>query len=221
MRICFITLFPEFVENYFKIGVLGRAVTDSILKISFINPRTYSNLPHNHVDDRPYGGGSGMVLRADIMKSALDATLQLLGLEHDYDRSLHKVVLMSASGSQYTQEAAKQYSKFESLILICGRYEGIDQRFIESYVDESISVGSYVLSGGEIPALAVVDAVVRLIPGVLGNPDSLKDESHSEHISIEYPHYTRPEVFEGKSVPDVLLSGDHKKIEEWRKSHSS
>jgi tRNA (guanine37-N1)-methyltransferase len=222
MHLVFISLFPEFIEQYFSFGVLGRAKKQDILKTSFYNPRDFSDLPHRHVDDHPYGGGSGMVMRADILKKTLEKVCEDLCIDiRNYDRSKHMVVLMSASGDKFNQPTAQALSAMETLIFVSGRYEGIDQRFIDLYVDKSLSIGEYVLSGGEVPSLVCADVICRLIPKVLGNPDSLLEESHTNGYGNEYPHYTRPAVFDGASVPDELMSGNHSFIKKWRNDHKS
>lgn len=167
------------------------------------------------VDDRPYGGGVGMILKANVLTQAWKKTLEKPGL----GRGVPKLtVLMSASGKPFNQQKAKDLSQIDHLIIICGRYEGVDQRFTDKYVDEEISIGDYVLMGGEIPAMVVIEALTRLIPGVLKNESAAKGDSFSIYNGIlEYPHYTRPEVFEREKVPQVLLSGDHQKITEWRR----
>ena len=221
MKLIFITLFPEVIYRYFKFGVLSSGLRRGLFQVLIYNPRDYSDLPHRHVDDKPYGGGAGMILRPDVMKKCLELVFRECGLNiADYDRSENRVILMSPSGKVFCQADAQSYSKLKTIILISGRYEGVDQRFVDKYVDDSVSVGSYVLTGGEIPSMAIADACLRLVPGVLGNPESLLEESHSKDIICEYPHYTRPEVFEGVRVPEVLLSGNPAKIKSWRKERS-
>lgn len=217
MRFVFISLFPEIIRAYFSQGILSRASQSELVSVSYYNPRDYSHLPHKHVDDHPYGGGSGMIIRADILKKTLTAAMVGVGLRlDDYDRSAHRVILLSASGKQFKQSTAREYAQLSTMVFICGRYEGIDQRFIDLYVDDQISVGEYVVSGGEAPAMLVADAISRLIPGVLGNPSSLVEESFSDQIRHEYPQYTRPAIFDGTAVPSELISGNHSLIKRWR-----
>lgn len=168
------------------------------------------------VDGKPYGGGVGMILKADVLARALQkTTTKRIGRRKAEDRR-QKIILTSASGTPYKQSKAEEYSKLNHLIIVCGHYEGVDQRFTDKYVDEEISIGDYVLTGGEIPAMVITDTVVRLIPGVLEKPEATKNESFSDTL-LEHPQYTRPEEFEGIKIPQVLLSGNHKKITEWRK----
>lgn len=175
------------------------------------NIRDYATDAHKTVDDTPYGGGAGMVMRADVLARAMEAVPKV------GQKRLN--VLMSAQGERFSQSVAAELALLDQLVLVCGRYEGVDERFIELFIDREISVGDYVLTGGEIPAMAVADAVVRLLPGVLGNSESLTAESFSDGL-LEYPHYTRPPEFKGLKVPDVLLSGHHKEIDKWRKEES-
>src|SRR3989339_1684646 len=212
-----ITIFPGIFTSYFNESILKRAQQKKILKINVHNLRDWSADKHHRVDDRPYGGGAGMLLMAEPIMRAVKTIRSKVK-----DKKL-KVVLLSAKGKKWTQTMAKRYAKSENVILICGRYEGVDER-VKKVVDEEISIGDYVLTGGEIGAMAIVDSVARLLPGVLGNKESAERESHSEPGLLEYPQYTRPEVFEAEGkkyrVPKVLLSGNHKKIEEWRGKHS-
>lgn len=215
MKISIISLFPEVFEPILNSSILKRAQKKGLVTFETVNLRDFGEGRHKIVDDRPYGGGAGMVLRADILALAL--------------KSIQKgrVILMSASGKPYKQENARKLSKLKHLIIICGHYEGIDQRFIDQYVDEEISIGDYVLTGGEIPAMVIVDSIVRLIPGVLKKPEAVENESFSNltlypipYTLIEGPQYTRPEKVEGKKVPDILLSGNHGEIAKWRKEKS-
>ncbi|OGF41104.1 tRNA (guanosine(37)-N1)-methyltransferase TrmD [Candidatus Falkowbacteria bacterium RIFOXYC2_FULL_47_12] len=212
-----ITIFPGIFTSYFNESILKRAQQKKILKINVHNLRDWSADKHHRVDDRPYGGGAGMLLMAEPIMRAVKTIRSKVK-----DKKL-KVVLLSAKGKKWTQTMAKRYAKSENVILICGRYEGVDER-VKKVVDEEISIGDYVLTGGEIGAMAIVDSVARLLPGVLGNEDSAVFESHAQPGVLEHPHYTRPEVLEiaGKNyrVPKVLLSGNHEKIEKWRKLKS-
>lgn len=209
MKFSIITLFPEVFEPIFNSSILKRAQKKGLVEFELINLRNFGEGKHKIVDDRPYGGGAGMVLRADILAKALKSITQ-------HDTAIQSyVILTSASGKPYKQAKAQQLSKLNHLILVCGHYEGVDQRFIDKYIDGEISIGDYVLTGGEIPAMVIVDSITRLIPGVLEKPEATVDESFSEGL-LEYPQYTRPEEFEGKKVPEVLLSGNHAEINKWR-----
>ena len=205
MKFEIITLFPELIDVYAKNGIIGRAVENKLFQIEYVNLRDYSQDKHKKVDDYPYGGGPGMLIKPEPMFSALDAIKK----HNSY------IVYLSPKGSLFNQKKARELSVKEHIVLIPGHYEGIDQRIIDKYVDEEISVGDYVLTSGELPALIIIDAVGRLLPGVLGSDESSKEESHSSDL-LEYPQYTRPESYMGLEVPEILLSGHHKNIEEWR-----
>lgn len=213
-----ITIFPEILDSYFKEGMIGRAIGDKIIKIKTVNPRKWTGDKHRTVDDSPYGGGAGMVMKAEPIYQAIKSITKGKKLKS------RKVVLLSAKGSTWNQAKAREYAKLKEVVFVCGRYEGVDERVL-NFIDEEISLGDYVLTGGELGAAVVIDSVTRLLPGVLGNAESAKDESHSVEGVLEYPQYTRPDVLTlGKKkykVPEVLLSGDHKKIAEWRKENSS
>lgn len=210
MKFGVVTLFPEMITHACSAGVVGRALKKNILKLATVNPRDFTHDAHHTVDNKPYGGGAGMVMKVE----PLYAAVKKLAPRRSKTR---RVILLSASGRPFTQQVAAEYAKkYRELIFVCGRYEGVDARVSELVCDEELSVGPFVLSGGEIAALAVIDAVARLVPNVLGNEESLSEESHNEIGVGEYPQYTRPEVFKKLKVPDVLLSGDHKKIKEWR-----
>lgn len=213
MKYNLITIFPEIFSSYFKEGMIGRALNNKIIEIQKINLRDFTNDKHKTVDETPYGGGAGMLLKIEPLYRALKHLKTKPGLK------TKRIILLSASGETWTQKKAQDYSKLKEITFICGRYEGVDDR-IKEFIDEEISVGNYVLTGGELPALTIIDSITRLIPDVLGNNESLKDESHSQEYLLEYPQYTRPEVFRyGKktlSVPKILLSGNHKEIKEWR-----
>jgi len=206
MRFDIVTLFPELIEVYAKNGIIGRAVENNYFQLNYVNLRDFSENKHKKVDDYPYGGGPGMLIKPEPMFKALDAIKK----DNSY------IIYLSPKGNLFTQKKAKELSEKEHLILIAGHYEGIDQRIIDKYVDEEISMGDYVLTSGELPVLMIVDAVGRLLPGVLGSDESAIDESHSNNL-LEYPQYTRPESYFDMNVPEILLSGHHKKIEEWRK----
>lgn len=209
MKYDIITLFPELMEVYIQNGIIGRAVEKRLFDINYVNLRDFSQDKHRKVDDYPYGGGPGMLLKPEPMFNALDAIKK----DNSY------VIYLSPKGNLFTQKKAAELSKKEHLILIAGHYEGIDERIIDKYVDEEISMGDYVLTSGELPVLTLVDAVSRLIPGVLGSDESSVEESHSNNL-LEYPQYTRPESYGGYEVPEILLSGHHKKISEWRRFKS-
>ena len=211
-----ITIFPEIFDSYFKESILKRAQKRGLIKIKIHNLRKFTKDKHKTVDDRPYGGGAGMIFKVDIIFRAIKKILKK-------DKKT-RIILFSAKGKKFDQKKARVLKKYEQIVLICGRYEGVDERVAKHIADEELSIGDYVLTGGEIPAMVVVDAVSRLIPGVI-KKESLKEESFSG-FGTEYPQYTRPEVFDaGKNktkrrVPKVLLSGNHKKIQEWRKQKS-
>ncbi len=209
MQFDIITVLPD-AFGYLEQSILGRAQKGKKIKVRIHDLRTWTTDKHRTVDDRPYGGGPGMVLKVEPLHKAITAVRK--------KRGKVKVVLMSAKGESFTQIMARKWTKLDQLVLIAGRYEGVDERVME-YVDAEISIGDFVLTGGELPAMAIVDAVTRLLPGVLGKDASSVDESHSEAGLLEYPQYTRPEVFKRKRVPKELLSGDHKAIAAWQKKH--
>ncbi|AEC01741.1 tRNA (guanosine(37)-N1)-methyltransferase TrmD [Parasphaerochaeta coccoides] len=204
MNITILTLFPEMVEGFFTNSIMARSVASGLVMYKITNFRDYAEDRHHTCDDAPYGGGAGMVLKPEPLFKALEAA----------DAKNKHVVLPSPSGRRFTQEVAERLSKEKELLFICGHYEGIDQRVIDTYVDEELSVGDYVISSGEVAVLVMVDAIYRLIDGVISE-ESLKEESFSDGL-LEYPHYTRPETYCGKKVPDVLLSGHHANIARWR-----
>lgn len=218
MKISIITLFPEVFEPILNSSILKRAQKKGLVEFELVNLRDFGEGRHKIVDDRPYGGGVGMVLRTDILTKALKSIISQLPTAN-YQLL---TILMSASGTSYKQSKAKEFSMLDHLIIVCGHYEGVDQRFIDKYIDEEISIGDFVLTGGEIPAMAIVDSVTRLIPGVLEKEEATKEESFSPATSgqLEYPHYTRPEEFEGQKVPEILLSGNHGEIKKWREQKS-
>ena len=227
MKIDILTLFPEMFTNVFKESIVNRAQLKGVVEINIHNLRKWTKDNHKTVDDRPYGGGAGMIMMVEPIDLALqELKTQSLKLKTKTINS--KVILTSAKGKTYTQSKADEYSKLKHIIIVCGHYEGVDQRVADHLVDEEISVGNYVLSGGEIPAMVITDSVVRLIPGSLGNPESLLEESYSLPTTnnqqlitnLEYPQYTRPENYKGWKVPEILLSGNHKEIEKWRKRNS-
>ncbi len=207
MKFDVLTLFPEMFESL-KYSIIGRAVENDLININLINIRDFSKDKHKKVDDTPYGGGAGMVIRPDVVYDAYNSVKS----------ENSKVIYMSPQGKTLNQKKVENLSKENHLIILCGHYEGIDQRVIDKIVDEEISIGDYVLTGGEIPAMVLIDSVSRYIEGVL-KQDSIKEESFSNGL-LEYPQYTRPEVFEGEPVPSILLSGHHENIEKWRKEQS-
>ncbi len=207
MRFDVISLFPEMFDAITKYGISSRAFDKKIYVLSVINPRDFTQDNHKTVDDRPYGGGPGMVMLAEPLSLAIKAAKALNGDA--------KVIHLSPRGQPLTHEKVMQLSQQQGLILLASRYEGVDERLLESLVDEEISIGDYVLSGGELPAMALIDAIVRQLPGSLGDADSALEDSFVNGL-LDCPHYTRPEVYEGKVVPEVLLSGNHAKIREWR-----
>ncbi|AVP36896.1 tRNA (guanosine(37)-N1)-methyltransferase TrmD [Staphylococcus felis] len=210
MRIDYLTLFPEMFDGVLNQSILKRAREKGLLDTKVINFREYANNKHHQVDDYPYGGGQGMVLKPEPIFNAMD-TIQ----KTDQTR----VILMTPQGQPFNQKLAESLSKAEHLVFICGHYEGYDERIRTELVTDEISVGDYVLTGGELPAMVMTDAIVRLIPEVLSNQMSHEDDSFSSGL-LEYPQYTRPREFKGMSVPDVLLSGDHQRIETWRHEQS-
>ncbi len=233
-----ITIFPDIFNSYFNESILKHAQKKKIIDIKIHNLRDWTTDKHKTVDDTPYGGGAGMVMKVEPIY------LTLRAIKSKIKNQKSKIILLSARGKKWDQQMVKKHSKLNNIILICGRYEGVDER-VKKFVDDEISIGDYVLTGGEIGAMAIVDSITRLLPGVLGNPESLNHESHSTADLLEYPQYTRPGVFKispfnnkggwgdlkvGKKnrqskidnrkslrVPKILLSGNHKKIEEWRK----
>lgn len=210
MKFSIITLFPEIFSLILNSSILGRAQQKNKVEFEFISLREFGQGKHQQVDDKPYGGGVGMILKADVLlKAYTSITNRKISTQKSY------TILMSASGTKFTQSKARVFSKLNHLIIVCGHYEGVDQRFAEHFVNEEISIGDYVLTGGEIPAMVCIDAITRLIPGVLKKEEAIKDESFEQNL-LEYPQYTRPEVFKGVRIPDVLLSGNHQEIARWR-----
>ncbi|WP_394129728.1 tRNA (guanosine(37)-N1)-methyltransferase TrmD [Shewanella maritima] len=207
-----VTLFPEMFRAVTDFGVTGRAVKNGLLEVHTWNPRDFTHDRHNTVDDRPYGGGPGMLMMVQPLRDAIHAAKAAAD-----DRA--KVIYLSPQGRKLDQRGASELAKSDSLILVCGRYEGIDERIIQAEVDEEWSIGDYVLSGGELPAMTLIDSVARLVPGVLGKQASAEQDSFSEGL-LDCPHYTRPENLDGMTVPAVLLSGDHEKIRLWRLQQS-
>jgi tRNA (guanine37-N1)-methyltransferase len=238
-----ITIFPHIFESYFGESIIKRALDKKIIDINVVNLRDFTNDKHNTVDDTPFGGGAGMVLKVEPIYRAVQNVLDVENVEiNNCDKRSDlttitprttRTILFSAKGKRYTQSDAVRLSKYDNLIFICGRYEGVDERVAQNIADEEISIGDYVLTGGEIPAMILVDSISRLIPEVLGNEESLKEESHNmisdteyqmSNTSLEYPQYTRPEIFSAKGgdwkVPEILLSGNHGEIDKWRKENA-
>jgi len=219
MKIDVITLFPKMFEGPFNASIIKRAQSKGLLEVNIHDLRAWGETDRRNVDDRPYGGGVGMILRVDIIDQVIK------DVKSKSKSKKTKVILLDATGTKYTQTKAQEFSKLEHIILIAGHYEGVDHRVHEHLVDEVISIGDYVLTGGELPAMVLTDSIIRLIPGVLGKDESSVDESHKEPGYLEYPQYTRPEIYNaglGKkwSVPKILLSGNHADIEKWRQEKS-
>ena len=210
MRIDVVTLFPDMFTGPFGESIVARAVKAGIVEIHLHNLRDWTTDRHRTVDDRPFGGGAGMVMKPEPLFKAVEALRR--GPES-------QVVLLTPQGDLLGQPLVAALAQQPHLILICGHYEGVDERFVEHAVDREVSIGDYVLSGGELPAMVLVDAIVRLLPGALGSPESAADESHSDGL-LEYPHYTRPADFRGWTVPEVLLSGHHGEVEKWRRQQA-
>jgi len=218
MRFDIITIFPKIFDSYFNESIIKRAQQKNLVKINVHNLRDYTFDKHKTVDDRPYGGGSGMVLMVEPIKKAVK------DIKSKFKAKKSKTILLSAKGKKLDQKMIRQFSKLDQLILISGRYEGVDERVAKYIVDQEVSIGDYVLTGGELPTMVLLDSVTRLIPGVI-NKESLKEESFSKGKNIEYPHYTRPESIrinkKERKVPKTLLSGNHQKIKEWKEKHSN
>lgn len=212
MRIDVVTLFPKAIEGFIGESILKIAQEKGLVRINLVNLRDFSVDKHKKVDDKPYGGGPGMVIKADPVFRAVEH-LRAEGRERS------RLILLTPQGAPYTQTIAKNLAKEEGLILLCGHYEGFDERIREGLAPMEVSIGDYVLSGGEAPAMVLIDSVARLVPGVLGDETSPEEESFSQP-RLEYPHYTRPETFRGMKVPDVLLSGHHDRISRWREDRS-
>ena len=214
MKIKIITLFPDLVEGYLKDALIAKAVRNNLIQFQIINLRDYSDNSYKSVDDHPYGGGDGMLIRPDILESCLK--------NFNFDKSKHHLIYLSPQGKLLTSSICRKivsdHIKPDSreLVLLCGRYAGIDQRFIDVFVESEISIGNYILSGGELAALALIEACSRYVPGVLGNTDSAVEDSLSVQNLLEAPQYTKPQAWLGLEVPEVLLSGNHKKIKEWK-----
>jgi tRNA (guanine37-N1)-methyltransferase len=212
-----LTLFPLFFESPFSQSIIKRAREAGLVSIGLHNIRDYATDKHRTTDDTPYGGGGGMIMKPEPIFAAVEAILKDKGLRDDSPSP--PVILLSPQGRLFTQEIARELSKHSHLILICGHYEGVDERVRQHLATDEMSIGDYVLTGGEVPALTIVEAVTRLVPGVLGDPGATFEDSHAEGL-LEYPHYTRPPVFRGHGVPEVLLSGDHAAVIRWRRQQA-
>lgn len=212
MNFYILTLFPEMIKNGLEHSIIKKAIEKNIISIYPINIRDFSNNKHNKVDDYPYGGGHGMILKAQPIYDAF------LSIKNKISNNA-KVIYMTPQGKPFNQDIAKKFSEYKDLIILCGHYEGIDERIIEEIVTDEISIGDYILTGGELPAMVLIDSISRLVPNVLNKKESFLQESFTNNL-LEHPHYTRPFEFNNKKVPEVLLSGNHKKIEAWRKQQS-
>jgi len=207
-----LTIFPEMINSYFKQGILKRAIEQKKIKLNVLDIREYTKDKHRKVDDIPFGGGTGMVMKPEPIFEAVKA------LKH---KKGEKIILTSASGEIFDQKKAKKLAKTKSITIICGRYEGVDERVAEHLTTDEISIGKYILSGGEIAALTIIDAVSRMVPGVVGKRESVENDSFFKEGQIDYPQYTRPAEYQGMEVPKVLLNGNHKEIKRWRQEQIS
>lgn len=212
MNFYVLTLFPEMIEQGMNTSIIGRAIENNLLKIEPIDIRQYSKDKHKRVDDYPYGGGAGMVMQAEPISLAYEDLTEKIGKKP-------RVIYLTPWGNVFNQTMAKEFAKEEDLIFLCGHYEGVDERILEEIVTDPVSIGDYVLTGGELPAMVMMDAISRMVPGVLTNDSSKEMESHEGNL-LEYPQYTRPAIFHEKEVPAILLSGHHANIEKWRREKS-
>jgi tRNA (guanine37-N1)-methyltransferase len=210
MRIDILTLFPEMCRNVYSESIIGRSIAKGLIEINAHNIRDYASNKHNNVDDTPYGGGVGMVMTCQPIYDCYESVISAIP-----ENNKKRVIYMSPKGRMFSHQVAEELSHYDNLIFLCGHYEGVDQRIIDEIVDEEISIGDYVVTGGEIPACIVIDAVSRLVDGVLASSECYEGESVASGI-LEYPQYTKPREFRGRSVPEILLSGDHAKIDRWR-----
>lgn len=215
MKFDIITIFPKIFDSYFNESIIKRALNNKIIKIKTHNLRDFTNDKHKTVDDTIYGGGAGMLMKIEPLHRAIKK------ISKKKKTKGQKIILLSAKGKKWDQQLAQKYSKLKNITFICGRYEGVDERII-NFIDEEISIGDYILTGGELGAMIIIDSITRLLPGVLGNSESLKDESHNKKGVLEYPQYTKPALFEANKkkykVPDILLSGNHVLIKKWKKN---
>lgn len=221
-----LTLFPDMILNGLGTSIIGRAISSGEISLEAVNIRDYTVNKHKKVDDYPYGGGAGMLMQAQPVYDAWVAVENKISQRRmaeaetaSCERKRTRVIYVTPQGAVFHQQMAKDLAKEEDLIFLCGHYEGIDERVLEEIVTDHVSIGDYVLTGGELPAMVMIDAIARMVPGVLGNQDSGESESFSNHL-LEYPQYSRPEVWREKKVPEILLSGDHKKVDEWRLEQS-
>jgi tRNA (guanine37-N1)-methyltransferase len=219
MKFNIITIFPKLLDSYLEEGILSRALAKKVIKIKTHDLRKWTKDKHRTVDDTPYGGGAGMLMKIEPLYKALQ---HIKKSSQKIEKKKKKIILLSASGKKWNQALAQKYSTLEDIVFICGRYEGVDWR-IKEFIDEEVSIGDYVLTGGELAAMVIIDSITRLLPGSLGNENSVAEESHSQKNIGEYPQYTRPEEFKvGQKkykVPPILLSGDHERIKEWRRKN--
>ncbi len=213
-----LTLFPEMIMNGLDTSIIGRAIASEMISLEAINIRDYTESKHKKVDDYPYGGGAGMLMQAQPVYDTWEAVVKQID-ENGRDGRRARVVYVTPQGSTFKQPMAKELAKEDDVIFLCGHYEGIDERVLEEIVTDYVSIGDYVLTGGELPAMVMIDAIARMVPGVLSNKESGETESFSNYL-LEYPQYSRPEVWRDKAVPPVLLSGDHAKVDEWRLEES-
>ncbi len=209
MRIDIVTAFPEMLQSFFSESILKRAQEKNLVHIEIWDLRAFASDKHNTVDDYPYGGGPGMILKPEPVFKAIDK------IKKKHPKKNTKIIFMTPQGQSYSQEKAREFSKAEHLVFICGHYRGVDERIIQKLVTDEISIGDYIVTGGELPAAVVIDSIVRLLPGVLGDFDSAKGDSFSEN-RLDHPHYTRPAEFRRMKVPEVLLSGHHARVRAWR-----
>lgn len=212
MNFYVLTLFPEMIQDAVMTSITGRAITDEKISVKAINIRDYADNDYGQIDDYPYGGGAGMVMQAPPIYDAYQDIVKELGYKP-------RVIYMTPQGKTYEQSDAKSFSEEKDIVILCGHYEGVDERVLEEIVTDNISIGDYVLTGGELPALVVIDSITRLVPGVLNNDKSAVSESFEDGL-LEHPQYTRPAEFNGKEVPEILLSGDHAKVDEYRRHES-
>ncbi len=210
MKFYILTIFPELIQDISKYSIIGRAIKNGLIQVEAVNIRDFSEDKHKKTDDYIFGGGSGMLMTPEPIYNAYNEVLKKLKTEHP------RVILTSAAGKQFTQSVARELSKEEEVVIVCGHYEGVDERIVEKIITDELSIGDYVLTGGELPACVMMDSISRLVEGVLTNEESVVEESFSEDL-LEYPQYTRPQEFLGMKVPEVLLSGNHKEIEVFRK----
>ena len=208
MQMALVSLFPEMFAAVAEYGVSGRAISEGLVTLSYANPRDFTTDRHRTVDDRPYGGGPGMLMKIDPLRQAIDAAREQVGADA-------RVIYLSPQGQCLDHDKVVELAGENALILVAGRYEGVDERLLEAEVDEELSIGDYVLSGGELAAMVVIDAVTRQLPGVLGHEDSAREDSHVDGL-LDCPHYTRPEIYRERRVPEVLLGGNHEEIRRWR-----